>query len=394
MEQKTILIVDVDAATRKFLAGKLREKGYKVLQASSGKEGLISAWRDRPDLILAEPILPDLDVETFIGKLRRHRHTATTPCIAFSHDATGERKEQCLQGGYNEYLVKSVEAIPALLEAIPRLLRESREEPSPHRDGLLIVFLSAKGGTGTSSLCANLATQIAEEQVEANVVVADLVLPIGSIAPIVGYEGEINIVSVAEMSPEQTTIEYFRSTLPLLPDWRFHLLAGSPDPEHANRLRVERVGEIISTLQDAFDYVIVDLGRSLSRISLPLIRKADVVVLILSTDLSTVALTRTVWDFLHSQGVAGERIYAILNRAVGLEGLSKSEAEKMLGLQIRVTMPYLRGDFTLANNYHQPLLRRFPQATAAIVLRRAAGDIVQLGRHLHTSPSAVEAHNV
>jgi MinD superfamily P-loop ATPase len=52
-----------------------------------------------------------------------------------------------------------------------------------------MVFLSAKGGTGTSTLCANLATYIQQTNTESRVVVADLVLPIGSMGSIVGEEG-------------------------------------------------------------------------------------------------------------------------------------------------------------------------------------------------------------
>ena len=68
-------------------------------------------------------------------------------------------------------------------------------------------------------------------------VVVDMVLPIGSIAPIVGYEGPQNIVTVAEMPPEETTPEFFRDNLAELKPWRFNLLAGSPDPESSNHLK-------------------------------------------------------------------------------------------------------------------------------------------------------------
>jgi len=63
--------------------------------------------------------------------------------------------------------------------------------------GRLIVFLSAKGGSGTSSLCANIATNIALYKPDSHVAVVDMVLPIGSIANIVGYQGDLNLVSMA-----------------------------------------------------------------------------------------------------------------------------------------------------------------------------------------------------
>ena len=49
MAESTILVVDGDLASRNFIAQALNQEGHHILQASSGKEGLIFAWRDRPD---------------------------------------------------------------------------------------------------------------------------------------------------------------------------------------------------------------------------------------------------------------------------------------------------------------------------------------------------------
>ena len=51
-------------------------------------------------------------------------------------------------------------------------------------------------------------------------------------------------------------------------------MAGAPDPEAANRLRVDNIVHIVDTLRKTYDYVMIDLGRALSKISLPIIRTA------------------------------------------------------------------------------------------------------------------------
>jgi pilus assembly protein CpaE len=383
MTGKTVLIVDSDAASRSYIARNLQEQKYQTLQAGSGKEGLISAWRDRPDLIIADPTLPDLRGEEFAAKLRQDPRTTTIPLIALSSDPGVARVKSCKDAGFNEFIAKSGEAISALNEAVGRLLGLSTG--TAKEGGLLIVFLSAKGGTGVSSLCANFAMTIAYEQPEARVAVADLVLPIGSIAPIVGYEGEQNIVTVSDMNPQETTVDFFNQQLTELDEWKFHLLSGSPDPESSNHLKSERIWDIISTLRAAYDYVLVDLGRSLSRISLPLIQNADVSVLVVSADLSAVMLTKTLWDYLKNKGIQPNSIYPILNRAVGLEGLTKPEAEKIVDFQIRTAMPYLGSNFTVANNQHIPFSLKFPKDTAAIVFKETAREMVDLARRLRTA---------
>jgi pilus assembly protein CpaE len=388
MPAKTVLIVDENQVTRAYLANTLRERLFEILEAGSGKEGLISAWRDQPDLILFDPAFTDIQATEFIQKLRQHPRTEKTPLIAFASDPSPAHREACLNAGVNEYIVKAAGAIIHLNQALERLLggeapaAGGAEAGASRAKGLLFTFLSAKGGTGTSSLCANLAMTIKEQQPQARVVVADLVLPIGSIAQIVGYEGEQNLFTVAELPPRELSGEYFFKNLPQPEQWKFHLLAGSYNPHQASSLKVERIQPLVELLRASFDFVILDLGRSLSRISLPLLQQADLIPLILATDLSTVRLTKTVWEYLNAQGIDAQNIYAILNRAVGLEGLTKAEAEQIIGFPIRTTLPYMGSNFTLANNLNQPVIVKYPKDTASIVFKNTAEEMVKLARQL------------
>ena len=391
MVGKTILIVDHNPASRTFLANHLRAKQFEILEAPSGKDGLIVAWSQEPDLVLFDPTLTDIPEREFIQKLRNDPRTKGAVLIALSSDPSPARREVCIKAGADEYLVKSSQALPALEQALARFFKadvtvpDTMEEPA--KSGTLIVFLSAKGGTGTSSLCANLAMNIQQGQPEARVVVADLVLPIGSIGPIVGNEEQLNLVTVADMPPEETNTEFFHKNLPQPERWKFQVLTGSPDPQHGNSIRGERINQIVERLCTAYDFILLDIGRSLSRISLPLIQKADLIILIASTDQSTVKLTKTVYDYLQTQGVASQKVYVILNRAVGLEGLTKSQTEEIIGLPIKTTMPYMGGNFALANNLHQPITVKYPTDTASIILKGAAEEIVNQVRRLRPRSS-------
>ena len=187
-------------------------------------------------------------------------------------------------------------------------------------------------------------------------------------------------MTLASRPRRELTADFMRRNLPDIGNWRFHLLAGSPDPEHANELNVGRIEEIVSALQSAFDYVVVDLGRSLSRISLPLIQRADLIVMIVGTDIRTVSLSKTIWDYLQSKGVQASSVYTILNRAVGLQGLTKSEAEGIIGLPIRIAMPYLAENLTLADNLNTPYSMKYPGDTASIILNTTAREMTALGK--------------
>ncbi|MGE5073286.1 MAG: response regulator [Anaerolineae bacterium] len=383
MAGSTILVVDGDPASRNYIAIALQKEGHRVLQAGSGKEALIYAWRDRPDIIVAEPALTDLPGEELAARLRSDARTAQLPLIALARDASPARIAACERAGFNDYVVKGPGALPELIGTVTLLL--SGGKPGSKQGGLLMVFLSAKGGTGTSSLCANLGRTIADQRPESKVVVADLVLPIGSIAGIVGYRDDQNLTTVAGLPAAETTPGFLQNRLPLIEEWRFRLLAGAPDPQHGNELAVGRIGELVAGLKSAYDFVLLDLGRSLSRISLPLIEHADLVTLIVGADMSTVGLTRTVWDYLQSKGVQPSSVFSILNRAVGLEGLTKAEIEKMLAIPIRTSIPYLGGNFSMANNQHQPYSVKFPNDTASIVLKDTARMMIEAAQRVRAS---------
>lgn len=373
MPQKKILIVDSDVASRNFIARKLQELDYETLQAGSGKEGLIFTWRDHPDLVIADPAISDIKGEDFASKLRNDPRTAQLPLVALSSDHNPARIRSCQEAGFNEYVTKSGQAVPLLKDIINRLLGITEE--TMKKGGLMIVFLSAKGGTGTSSICANTAFNLSKNQPEARIVVADLVFPIGSIAPIVGYEGKENIVTIADRPPLETDTDFFRTQLPKIEYWNFNLLAGSPDPELSNQLNVGRIWDIVSGLKSAYDYVLVDIGRSLSKITLPLIQHADLVTLFISTDVSTISLTKIILDYLSLKGVDPGVVYTILNRHAGLEGLSKKEAETMLGVKINTAIPYLGTNFGFANSQHRPFTLKFPNDTASIIFHESAREM-------------------
>jgi MinD-like ATPase involved in chromosome partitioning or flagellar assembly/CheY-like chemotaxis protein len=379
MPEKKILVIDSDVASSNFIARQLTAQKYVVIQAGSGKEGLISAWRDRPDLAVIDPTIADITGEELARKLKQDARTANMPLIALSGDASMARARSCLEAGFGDYIPKSGQALPTLLETINRVLGISGM--ITRQGGLLMVFQSAKGGTGTSSICANIATSIAQNQPQLRVVVVDMVLPIGSIASIVGYEGQQNIVTIAEMPMEEATPQFFRDTLTKPNAWRFNLLAGSPDPESNTHLKTGRIVDIISALKEAYDYVLIDVGRSLSRVTLPLIQNADLNIMVVNTEASAVSLTKIVWEYLNGKDVKAASLFAILNRVVGQEGLSKGEVEKALGIPIRTAVPFLGSNMALANSQHQPFTLKFPKDTASIVFQEAAKQISTLARN-------------
>ncbi|MGD8458229.1 MAG: AAA family ATPase [Anaerolineales bacterium] len=388
MSDHRILIIDSDNSTLKFLGFKIQEDGYTVYTKGNAKEGLIAAFQYRPHIIIIDPKTNDIPLHEFIRKIKKDRRTNRCKLIAITSTAGPMGKEEFSSLGFDFFLPKGGDVLPNLKNVIQKAINdftdkgESKERLTSQeetidiikKDGKIIVFLSAKGGTGTSSICANLA-HIMNENKNLQLAVVDLVLPIGSISSIVNQDTHINIVDVAVMQNAAITPIFFIESLIQLDNWNFQLLAGSPDPKQANNLDASRVPVILNTMRQAFDYIFIDLGKSLSRISLPIIQSSDQIVIILSLDEATAKLTYSVWKFLQANGVKKEQVYMLINRAVGLEGFSKSEVEEQLGVFIPNTIPYMSRNMTLANNQHLPILHKFPDDTVTIAMRQTAREI-------------------
>lgn len=378
MDSITVLVIDADEANRNFLAQLLHKKNYSVAHASTGEAGIRMVDESAPNLIIFDTRLPDMSAMDLIERLQRNPAIADIPCVVLSSHSDPDEMRACLQAGCSEYYVKSGMVMMTLVDALPRLLVDGKRLRKKREMGFLFTFLSAKGGTGTSSLCANIGMNMASHLTQSTVAIADLVLPMGSIAPLVGVsESEFNLVTLAEKPETEITPDFLAQHLISPAHWQFHLLPGAPDPETAINLQVGHIPAIVNCMRLSYDYVLVDLGRSLSRISLPIIQEADLVILILSTDLSTVNHTKKLWHYLKDQGIHQDRVFAVLNRAVGLEGLTKAETEKILGIDIKLTIPYMMGNFSLANNQNTPISVKFPTDTATMILKQAAIEMSQ-----------------
>jgi CheY-like chemotaxis protein len=113
----TILVVDDYSDNRILLATWLRTKGYKVIEASDGKEGVLQANRSHPDLILMDLAMPELDGIEATRQLRQRRAHSVTPIFAISAYATGDVKEDALAAGCTEVFDKPLD-LPLLLGKI------------------------------------------------------------------------------------------------------------------------------------------------------------------------------------------------------------------------------------------------------------------------------------
>ena len=116
-----VLLVEDNEMNRDMLSRRLRRRGFEVLMAADGKEGVSLAATERPDLILMDMSLPILDGWEATRRLKSTPDTARIPVIGLTAHAMTTDRDKCLEAGCDDYDTKPVE-LGRLMEKIERLL--------------------------------------------------------------------------------------------------------------------------------------------------------------------------------------------------------------------------------------------------------------------------------
>ncbi len=121
-----ILLVEDNEMNRDMLERRLLRKGFRVILAANGEEGIARAAEDSPDLILMDLSLPGIDGWEATRQIKADDKTAVIPIIALTaHAMTGDR-EKALAAGCDDYDSKPVE-LERLLGKMQRLLPQATD---------------------------------------------------------------------------------------------------------------------------------------------------------------------------------------------------------------------------------------------------------------------------
>jgi len=106
MQPKRILVVDDEARVREMIDFRLRLFGYEVLQAKDGNEALAVAAKEKPDLVLLDVMMPELDGFQVCKRLKQHEETREIPVVMLTAKAEAKDVTRAFDSGAVDYVVK------------------------------------------------------------------------------------------------------------------------------------------------------------------------------------------------------------------------------------------------------------------------------------------------
>jgi two-component system cell cycle response regulator DivK len=123
-----ILLIEDNPQNRDALSRRLERRGYQVVLANDGEQGVAMARSESPDVILMDMNLPVLDGWEATRMIRTTAETQSLPIIALTAHAMSGDRQKTIEAGCDDYHTKPVE-LPRLLAQIEAILK-NRANPS------------------------------------------------------------------------------------------------------------------------------------------------------------------------------------------------------------------------------------------------------------------------
>ncbi len=122
-KKKTILIIEDDGVLRKVLHNRLSEEPWKLIEASGGREGLVSALKNHPDLILLDLMLPEMDGISLLAELRKDEWGKDARVIIITNLIKGAALlEKAREYAVVDYIEKADVSLDLIVEKIRKIM--------------------------------------------------------------------------------------------------------------------------------------------------------------------------------------------------------------------------------------------------------------------------------
>jgi Flp pilus assembly CpaE family ATPase len=389
-----VLHIEPDPQTAEFIQHTLQQGAYIVTSVQTGKEGLIFAWRDQPEIIICELALPDIDAIELIEKLRKDHRTQKTTIIALTSIKDPTSTVRAKEAGVDRLFVKQPGVVDMLVDFLAQgldAIEERKAGPVSTTSGKITAFMGVKGGVGTSSLTLNIGHHLGLMLGEGRVLIVDFDLPMGSLATITGVSGKLTLDQLLMQEPQALANMTLEEDLLIPQSWSCAILPGFKRPAPVEDWKSSNIPSLLQALRNRYEHVVIDLGRDLSPPGQAVLAQSDHVLLVLQPDEECVARAKLVFSYLRKIGTDRSKIHFITNRPLPSESLTAKSTEEVLGHPVQGAVPYMGDEVTLVNRLHAPVAMRFPESRGNIVMKEIAEALLgegvsnQTGEHLTVS---------
>lgn len=341
-----VMVVDDIAQTRENIVRSLSFHTHiqVIATAANGKEAIQIARSKHPDVVLMDVNMPDMDGLTATAGVRKVSPASQIVILTVQDDLDYMRRAMMV--GARDFLTKPpmiddlVNAVQHAYEfAVKEKAKLAAQQPAimaaaEHSRGKIITVYSSKGGTGRTSLAANLAVTLSNS--ETSVVIVDGNLQFGDMAVLFNEQEKTSVLDLA-LRAEELDAEFVESVL--ISHSSGIKLLGAPRPEEVVDVSSEQYTKMLRYLSTLFAYVIVDTSTHLSDATLAAIDASDLMIVVTLQDIPSIVSTRRFLDLVPKLKISPQRILLVMNGFDERINISPEKVNKTFQQEIAALIP-------------------------------------------------------
>jgi pilus assembly protein CpaE len=371
-----ILIIDDDIDTLKLVGLMLERQGYLIAVASSGEQGLARAADEKPDLILLDIMMPDMDGYEVTRRLRANPAVSEIPIIMFTAKSMLDDKVAGFESGADDYLTKPTH--PAELTAhVKAILSRTQKKPvKPTEKGKVIGFLGTRGGLGTSTLAINVG--IALQQSDLDTIVAELNPGRATLALELNISDNAGLQSVLSRPVKEINLRSVESEVVSHETGVRLLLASHQAQETLLQKSVAQMEATVRALSSLCNVAVLDLGSGMKEYVRPLLALCDHIFLVVEPIFPSNEIALAILGDLAASGINRENISLILITRMRTNMMIPwREVETEMGIELAGVIPPAAEQAQHASRSGKPLLATDKKSVVATQIQNLAQNIAQ-----------------
>lgn len=347
----------------------------QVLLFKDGLDQLaLVADKEHPDIVILDVI--SHGTEELVTLEQFGQHYPGSAMIILCENASSEFLVAAIRTGVKDVL--PLEAV-ALQEAVRRIESKLKPVTTSQKMGKVIAFMASKGGSGATFLACNLGYILAATR-DVKVALLDLNLQFGDAALFVSDSVPSNTLSDVASNISRLDASFLASSMvQVLPN--YGVLAAPEDAERSVEIKPEHIEALIRLAKSQYDFVIMDIGRTLSATSVKALDHADMIFVVLQETLPFIRDSKRLIHTLQSLGYAKDKIHLILNRYEKGGDIQLDDIEETLGMKMFKTIPNSYEAVSASVNQGVPIMKIDKHNSVTKVLQEVA-------KNLTTDPKA------
>jgi len=369
-----ILIIDDDIDTLKLVGLMLERQGYEIAVASNGSLGISKAAEERPQLILLDVMMPDLDGYEVTRRLRSDPALAHIPIIMFTAKTMVDDKVAGFEAGVDDYLTKPTHPAELTAHVKAVLARSEQARAVPAERARVVGFIGARSGIGTSTLALN--TAITLQQKGHDVILAEFNPGRGSFGLELSINNPAGLGNLLSRSIKDIHLRSVETEL-VNHNSGIRLLLASYRPHEAELDQaVTQMEAILNNLASMCTTVVLDLGAGIRPYTLPLLQQCDRIILVVEPVYPGNTFGAAMLEDLEANAISRHKVnLALVNKVRTSLQIPWRQVETDLGIELAGIVSPAPEQAHQASQGGTPLVISDPNSLVSDQIRKLADNL-------------------